>query len=216
MFVSRTRLLEILSSKDFIWFGNIAADWQAIQHECEDAVQSNPNYWTDLVSVVDSWDGIGDQYNNAIQMGRDWGYTKENTRSWETTAQKQQIRMQWEPDIVTNLPLQNGINRPTLQPPGTTMPWHKDHFWYFKRQYPDNQQFIVRFIVFISDWSPGHFIQAGNSVIKSWLAGDVVLWHPDRMHLATNAGFANKWTSNITGILDETIEIPYTIAKEQL
>ena len=218
MFVSRTRLLEILDSKDYISFGNIDyLNWKEITKTCEDAVVNNPQYWCSLVpEQSDSWDEIGDNYFDSISHFKDWGYTSSNTTSWETTATRPQLSMDWESYVLERLPITNSICRPTLQKPGNIMPWHNDKFFNFKRNYPNQKEFVVRFIIFINDWTPGQFIQAGNSVIKGWQAGDIVLWHPTRMHLAVNAGYANKWTTNITGILDEEIYIPYNIAKDIL
>ena len=217
MFVLRTRLLEILESRDYINFGHQDHDWRAIIDTCEKAVVDNPQYWTNLVpEKSQSWDNIGDQYFESLRHFRDWGYTSTNTASWETTAVKPQLKMEWESSVMKDLPLTEAVCRPTLQKPGNIMPWHDDKFYFFKRELPDQKEFVVRFIVFINDWTPGQFIQAGNSVIKGWQAGDTVLWHPKRMHLAVNAGYANKWTTNITGILNEQIEIPYNIAKDLL
>lgn len=215
MFVSRTRLLEILSSKDYINFGNINLDWNSALDTCEQNVIDHPQYWCSLVSENEiSWDTTGNEYFNSMKHYKDWGYTSENTRSWETTSVQPQLHMDWEQPVIDALPLSCAISRPTLQEPGNIMPWHDDKFYNFKRQFPDCADFIIRFIVFINDWTPGQFIQAGNSVIAGWQAGNVVLWHPSRMHLAVNAGYENKWTTNVTGILDEIIEIPYNIAKD--
>lgn len=218
MFVSRTRLLEILSSRDYINFGNISTvDWSNALAECEKNVELHPEYWCSLVADSNnSWDNIGDEYFESIKHYADWGYTSENTRSWETTSVQPQLHMDWEQAVINSLPLSHAISRPTLQQPGNVMPWHWDRFYNFKRQFPQSADYIVRFIVFINDWTPGQFLQAGNSVISNWQAGDIRLWYPNRMHLAANAGYANKWTTNITGILDENIEIPYTIAKDIL
>ena len=217
MSVSRTRLLEILDSKDYVHFGCLnRLDWGSIQQTCESAVIEHPEYWCSLVDDVDSWDQIGDEYVASMKHFKCWGYTSQNTQSWETTAVQPQLHMDWEQAVIDSLPLTNAISRPTLQKPGNIMPWHDDKFYNFKRSYPEHADFIVRFLVFINDWTPGQFLQAGNSVIMNWQAGDTVLWAPHRMHLAVNAGYANKWTTNVTGILDENIEIPYNIMKNIL
>ena len=208
---SRMNLLTHLESQDYITVGNVSADWNAIVNECETLVDQRPGYWCSLVpdqSEFDSWDNIGDEYIRSMTQFRDWGYTKHNTQSWETTSQQPQLHMEWEQTIMDWLPLQHPVSRPTLQKPGNVMPWHQDQFFFFKRKHPEQYNNVVRFIVFMKDWEVGHLLQAGNSVITHWQAGDVVLWHPDRMHIGANVGVTNKWTQNVTGILNEKINFP--------
>jgi hypothetical protein len=113
--------------------------------------------------------------------------------------------MSWEENVAKQLPLLNLISLPTLQTPGNVLPWHQDKFFNFKRNYPNDIKFIVRFTIFMKDWQIGHVLQAGNSIISHWRAGDCVIWYPDRWHLSANIGINNKWTNNITGILTEEI-----------
>lgn len=199
--------LKELESRDYLKFGNIAADWPAIVDECESAVAEFPQYWSSLVvdPATFAWDKIGQEYAADLEKNRNWGYTPENTRSWTTLASKPQLKMDWEEAIATQLPLTNWISRPTMQTPGNIMPWHQDNFYYFKRNYTD-LEFVIRFVIFMQDWQIGHVLQAGNSIISHWKAGDVIVWHPARMHLSANIGVTNKWTINTTGILKEEYE----------
>jgi hypothetical protein len=192
---------------DFEWWGRIDLDWSAACQECDSAVREFPQYWCDLVGEdLQSWDEIGDQYHSALNENRQWGYTKHNTRHWETTSALPRLVMSWESAVISQLPLHHAVGRPTLQPPGNIMPWHEDKFFYFERQYPDLLQWVCRFIVFQNDWSPGQIIQAGNSICSHWRAGDVIVWYPSRWHLSANAGIENKWTCNITGVLHEVLD----------
>lgn len=209
MLVSRKNFLEYLKSVDFVWFGNINLDWKSIQQECNQAVNDHPQYWCSLVvdkDDEDSWDNIGDEYYAELSNIRRLGYTKDNTRSWETTAARPPLIMDWEKALVEKLPLDYAICRPTLQMPGNIMPWHEDKFFYFRRQYPDMSDWVARFIVFQNDWTQGQIIQAGNSICSHWRAGDVIVWHPNRWHLSANAGIQGKWSCNVTGILHKEID----------
>lgn len=209
--VSRMSFLEQLKSQDYITIGNISADWDNIVKQSETLVEQHPEYWCSLVpdqNDFDSWDSIGDEYIQSMAQLRDWGYTKYNTQSWETTSQRSQLHMPWEQTIMDWFPLEQPISRPTLQKPGNIIPWHQDQFFFFKRKHPQQYNHVVRFIVFMKDWEVGHLLQAGNSVVTHWQAGDVILWYPDRMHLGANVGVTNKWTQNVTGILKEEICFP--------
>lgn len=210
VFVSRKKFLEDLETVDYIKFGNLQADWPAVVNTCEAAVEANPTHWCSLVidkTTFDSWDNLGDEYIESMRQHREWGYTPENTRSWETTSTKPQVVMPWEQAMTDQLPLQSGAtSRPTLQKPGNIMPWHMDRFFYFRRNHPEGEH-VIRFLYFMKDWEAGHMLQAGNSILSHWSAGDVIVWHPNRWHLSLNAGFTDKWTTNVTGILNEEIWI---------
>lgn len=207
MLVSRKNFLNRLKEVDYLKFGNIKADWPAVIQECEQAVKENPAYWCSLVvDLPDSWDKLGDQYYEELNKHREHGYRPDNTRSWETTSCQPQLQMAWEQPVMDKLPLYYPISRPTLQEPGNIMPWHEDKFFYFRRKYPEFAEYIVRFIVFQKDWDVGQIIQAGNSIISHWQAGDAIVWYPSRMHLSCNAGVSGKWTQNITGILKEEFD----------
>lgn len=209
MLVSRKNFLEHLKDVDFIWWGNIQINWDDALDECYQAVEKNPEYWCSLVvdsDKRDSWDNIGDNYYEELNKLKNWGYNKDNTRSWETTSANPPLIMSWENKVASQLPLEHVICRPTLQKPGNIMPWHEDKFFYFKRKFPDLLEYVCRFIVFQNDWTPGQIVQAGNSICSHWKAGDAIVWYPSRMHIGANAGIQDKWTCNITGVLHEWIE----------
>lgn len=209
--VSRTSFLEYLEARDYIHVGNISADWDSVVKESEALVEQYPDYWCSLVpsdGEFESWDTIGDEYIQSMKQFQDWGYSKHNTQSWETTSQRPQLQMEWEKSVLDWLPLDHSVSRPTLQRPGNVMPWHEDKFFFFKRKHPEQYQNVVRFIVFMKDWETGHLLQAGNSMITHWKAGDVILWYPSRMHIGANVGFTNKWTQNVTGILKDIVRFP--------
>ena len=205
MSVSRTTYLNSIKDKDYSWIGNIKADWSAIQQECKQTVQDHPECWQTLVGKRDSWDKMGEGLNKELEKHKESGYNPQNTRHWETTTIQPKVEMSWEKEIMDQLPLINPTSRPTLQPPGNIMPWHQDRFFYFKRNNPGQEEFVVRYILFQTDWHNGHLLQAGNSFISHWKAGDFLLWYPDRWHLSANVGTEDKWTFNVTGILQEEI-----------
>ena len=208
-FVSRKNFLNLLDGVDYYKFGNISADWESINSECERFVENYPDYWCSLVpdESFEVWDDNGKDYLKSIEQHAKWGYTSQNTRSWETTSRSPVLEMSWEESIRNYFPLDNTVSRPTLQKPGNVMPYHVDKFFYLKHKYPDSKDYIVRFIVFHNDWSPGHLLQAGDSIISHWKRGDVIVWYPSRVHISCNVGFNDKWTTNVTGILKESVEL---------
>lgn len=210
MFVSRKNFLDHLKTVDYVKFTNIPADWNAVIQESEQSVTDNPDYWCSLVvepNEFDSWDSIGDDYLVELNKFKQWGYTSTNTRSWETTAVKPKINLSWENAVYSHIPVSDGIGRPTKQQPGNIMPWHQDKFFFFKRNHPQ-AEWVARFIIFMKDWDLGQMLQAGNSIVSHWRAGDVIVWYPDRWHLSVNAGISSKWTTNVTGILHDEFDWP--------
>lgn len=88
------------------------------------------------------------------------------------------------------------------QKPGWFCPWHFDIFTFYARKHGlEDKSGIGRYLVFIEDWSWGHYLLIGNSVVHQWKAGDTITW-PHRMrHLSANAGARPKLTLQITGQL---------------
>lgn len=91
------------------------------------------------------------------------------------------------------------------QPPGNTVPWHRDTFYQINRRYPDRHELKVRANIHLDDYKMGHFIQYQDNgqliTYTNWKAGDGLLWDSSVEHLGTNAGFANKHTMQVSGFL---------------
>ena len=86
------------------------------------------------------------------------------------------------------------------QKPGWFCPWHADIFTFYARSRGIvDKRSITRHLVFLEDWSPGHYLLVGNSVVHAWEAGDVITWPYGAYHLSANAGFRPKLTLQITG-----------------
>ena len=207
--VSRKNFLNLLDGVDYYKFGNISADWESINSECEQFVEQHPDHWCSLIpdESFEVWGEEGAAYKKHLQRYVKWGYNSQNTRSWTTTSCSPVLEMSWEESIREYFPLDNTLSRPTLQKPGNVFPHHEDKFFYIRHKYPDSKDYIVRFIVFHHDWAPGHLIQAGDSIISHWKQGDVIVWYPSRVHISCNVGFTDKWTTNVTGILKGSVEL---------
>ena len=60
---------------------------------------------------------------------------------------------------------------------------------------------IRRAIVFLEDWKPGHYSEAGDVAKVNWRAGDAIEWSYDAPHMAANIGLEPRYTLQITGWL---------------
>lgn len=88
-----------------------------------------------------------------------------------------------------------------MQPPGNTIPLHRDTFYQIKKQYPDNDKTIVRANIFLQDWKTGHFLQYDDVVDADWKQGDGHMWDSEVLHIGANNGMHNKYTLQISGFL---------------
>ena len=86
---------------------------------------------------------------------------------------------------------------------GTVLPTHGDlylrYIELFKLQGQEHR--IRRAIVFLADWKPGHYSEAGDVAKVNWRAGDAIEWSYDAPHMAANIGLEPRYTLQITGWL---------------
>jgi hypothetical protein len=77
-----------------------------------------------------------------------------------------------------------------LQKPGQMFNLHIDKFW-DKLEGNDKPEDIVRIMVFLDDWKPGHFYTMGTYTYTHWKAGDCFMFDwPNLPHATANA---SRW-----------------------
>ena len=82
----------------------------------------------------------------------------------------------------------------------TVLPEHVDTYNRFKILHPEHTKHtIMRAIVFLEKWRPGHVLTLGNKQVEQWNAGDFVTWEDDTPHLAANIGLEDRYTLQLTG-----------------
>lgn len=87
-----------------------------------------------------------------------------------------------------------------LQPPGNTIPLHRDTFYQIKKKFPNRvNEKIVRANIFLEDWKMGHFLQYGNTVHTHWRQGEGHMWDQSVLHIGANNGMENKYTLQVSG-----------------
>jgi hypothetical protein len=86
--------------------------------------------------------------------------------------------------------------------PGHIVPEHIDHYAAYRRRFDlasaDN---IIRVLIFLEDWQPGHYLDVNGRGFVNWQAGDWVSWQGAIPHRLANLGSHNRYTFTITGIL---------------
>ena len=92
------------------------------------------------------------------------------------------------------------LNKMTV---GQVLPWHKDKYaTYIKRNKIKNKKKIVRIILFLEDSMPGHQLWIDDNLCYG-KAGSYFGWQYGTKHMAANLGEKDRYTLQITGILDE-------------
>ena len=88
------------------------------------------------------------------------------------------------------------------QMPGMCIPLHKDTYYFFKQKHgllPEHN--VYRANIFLEDWKPGHYFEAGDEPYVNWKAGDFLMLNKDLGHRSANMGTVPKYTAQVTGIL---------------
>lgn len=84
---------------------------------------------------------------------------------------------------------------------GTILPVHRDTYKRYVELFnlQGKEHTIRRAIVFLEDWSSGHYLELDNIPVVGWNRGFTVMWAYDRPHMAANIGLTPRYTLQITG-----------------
>ena len=92
--------------------------------------------------------------------------------------------------------------------PGTMLPEHQDIYRRFCELYDvDDINKIRRIVVMLEPWASGHYLEIDAHACTHWQAGDAFFWHGACPHIAANLGTQNRYTLQITGVVDTDIAL---------
>ena len=87
------------------------------------------------------------------------------------------------------------------QMPGMSIPLHKDYYHFFKTKHKLKQyEKVLRINLFLDDWKPGHYFEAGGKPYVDWKRGEYVVLDSDLVHRSGNFGEVPKYTALVTGV----------------
>lgn len=87
--------------------------------------------------------------------------------------------------------------------PGDVLPNHSDTYVTFRKIYKLRDDAIIRrYVVFLEDWLSGHYFEIDGVPVTAWRQGTFVSWHNDTFHLAANMGETDRYTVQLTGVID--------------
>ena len=112
---------------------------------------------------------------------------------WAIPAKLQQISDMFE--------FEDPMNRLHVQWPGQVWTMHIDKLQKWSPSDPDR---VMRVMIQLTDWQPGHFWSYGNHTHQGWQAGDVTTFDWQNVpHSTANAGHVPRVTFQITGVITD-------------
>lgn len=141
--------------------------------------------------TVEKWKSLGHLYVNYT------GLLREEYRGLP----------EWCYDVLNELKKKINVKSSSMSmycmPPGTIMPEHRDTY----NRYRDvnnvqNSNDVCRILIFLSDWKSGHYFEVDDNPIINWKSGDYCVWFGETPHIAANIGRENRYTLQITSIIE--------------
>jgi hypothetical protein len=88
--------------------------------------------------------------------------------------------------------------------PGNFLSMHSDKFEFFKKRFNVTEiHRIQRIIIFLENGDPGHILIVNNKCFVNWKRGEHSSWIGSTPHLAANLGITDRYTLQITGIIND-------------
>jgi hypothetical protein len=190
------------------FLGNIDPFWQSELATIKELAK--PKTWRTRGQASDRSKEEYDQEDHDLEQ---FGYGKDHIVSDLT----------WDvPRIFNPLQIQFGMYnskmRLHVQRPGQIWNLHLDKL---EKWNPEDPTKVMRVMIALNDWEPGHFFSYGNYVHTGWRAGDVHTFDWQNIpHSTANAGHGPRITLQLTGVVtDQTREFlrqlksrsPYTL-----
>lgn len=97
--------------------------------------------------------------------------------------------------------MDNAKMRLHVQRPGQMWNLHLDKL---EKWNPEDPAKVMRVMIALNDWEPGHFFSYGNYIHSGWHAGDVTTFDWQNLpHSTANAGHTPRITLQMTGIVTD-------------
>lgn len=174
------------------FLGNLNPFWQSELISIQDL--ANPKTWRTRGKDADRTNKEYDQEDYDLEQ---FGYGKDHVVSdltWEVPETFNRILVRFGMD--------NAKMRLHVQRPGQIWNLHLDKL---EKWNPDDPSKIMRIMIALNDYEPGHFFSYGNYIHTGWHAGDVTTFDWQNIpHSTANAGHGPRITLQMTGIVTDT------------
>lgn len=177
------------------FLGNILPFWQGKLDHVMTLAQ--PKTWRTRGQGADRASEEYDQEDYDLEQ---FGYGKDyvvGDLTWEVPETFNKIGLWFGMD--------NSKMRLHVQRPGQVWNLHLDKL---EKWHPTDPGQVMRVMIALNDWEPGHFFSYGNYVHTGWRAGDVTTFDWQNIpHSTANAGHRPRATLQLTGVVtDQTRE----------
>lgn len=173
------------------YLGNITPFWLSELTAIQELAR--PKTWRTRGQGTDRPSEEYDQEDYDLEQ---FGYGKDyvvGDLSWEVPATFDRI-LDW-------LGMDNAKMRLHVQRPGQVWNLHLDKL---EKWNPEDPSRVMRVMIALNDWEPGHFFSYGNYVHSQWRAGDVTTFDWQNIpHSTANAGHNPRITLQITGVVTD-------------
>lgn len=174
-----------------IFLGNISPFWSS---ELDDIMKlAEPKTWRTRGQGADRSSEEYDQEDYDLEQQ---GYGKDYVVSdltWDVPETFNKIGVWFGMD--------NSKMRLHVQRPGQMWNLHLDKL---EKWNPAKPSQVMRIMIALNDWEPGHFFSYGNYVHTQWHAGDVTTFDWQNLpHSTANAGHIPRATLQLTGVVTE-------------
>lgn len=171
--------------------GNIDPFWQ---NELNELVKSaQPKTWRTRGQGADRASEEYDQEDYDLEQQ---GYGKDyivSDLTWDIPETFNKINLWFGMD--------NSKMRLHVQRPGQVWNLHLDKL---EKWNPSNPDQVMRIMIALNDWEPGHFFSYGNYMHTQWHAGDVTTFDWQNIpHATANAGHNPRATLQLTGVVTD-------------
>ena len=159
-------------------------------------------FWDDEYKSLDY---KNEEFNNQLDLTR-WVY--QGYRHGKFTGDMCDMRSPqptWNNQIIKHfedLGWQNVCTSYYRMSTATILPTHSDTYKKYIEIFKIKKlQTIKRALVFLEDWSSGHYLEIDGKPILEWQQGDYVVWDYNTPHMAANLGLEPRYTLQVTGHL---------------
>lgn len=173
------------------FLGNISPFWK---DELDTAMKlAMPKTWRNRGQGVDR---SAEEYDQEDYDLEQFGYGKDfvvSDLTWEVPETFNKINLCFGMD--------NSKMRLHVQRPGQMWNLHLDKL---DKWHPGDPNQVMRIMIALNDWEPGHFFSYGNHVHTGWHAGDVTTFDWQNIpHSTANAGHVPRATLQLTGVVTD-------------
>lgn len=151
------------------------------------------DFWSDDLAVYK----FPKKYNAGQRENFHSNYSQANNDLWQGFDQELPHSGR---RFFTDLGVTLGAVSWTCIEPGQAIPVHVDQFYRLRQQYQVQVDDCVRYLIFLQNWTLGHWVEFEEQIITKWTKGDVWVFDHASPHCAANASNHNFITCQVNTI----------------